>query len=66
MVQGHTVSLSESDTAFTLTCSILHPLIESVNSSTGTKDFDNGGSAHGEATEAVTHDSDSWEPSGML
>jgi endonuclease I len=39
----------------------LRPCDISVNSARGTKDFDNGGSPHSEATECNT-DSDSWEP----
>lgn len=39
----------------------LKPCDRSVNSSRGTKDFDNGGNQHGEATECF-NDSDSWEP----
>jgi hypothetical protein len=39
----------------------LKPCDRSVNSSRGTKDFDNGGSQHAEATECF-NDSDSWEP----
>ncbi len=38
----------------------LRPCDPSVNSARGTKDFDNGGSPHSEATECNT-DSDSWE-----
>ncbi|MEE4197680.1 MAG: endonuclease [Bacteroidales bacterium] len=39
----------------------LRPSDISVNSARGTKDFDNGGEPHHEATECNT-DSDSWEP----
>ncbi len=39
----------------------LKPCDRSVNSSRGTKDFDNGGNQHEEATECF-NDSDSWEP----
>ncbi|MFO7829493.1 MAG: endonuclease [Bacteroidales bacterium] len=39
----------------------LRPCDISVNSSRGTKDFDNGGEQHHEATECYT-DADSWEP----
>lgn len=39
----------------------LRPCDISVNSARGTKDFDNGGTPHSEATECNT-DSDSWEP----
>jgi endonuclease I len=39
----------------------LRPTDASVNSSRGNLDFDNGGSAHSEATEC-RFDSDSWEP----
>lgn len=39
----------------------LRPCDITVNSARGTKDFDNGGSPHSEATECNT-DSDSWEP----
>lgn len=39
----------------------LRPADISVNSARGTKDFDNGGSPHAEATECNT-DADSWEP----
>ena len=51
---------NESDTAYT-DLHHLRPTDESVNSSRGTKDFDNGGSAHSEATDC-NYDSDSWEP----
>ena len=51
---------NESDTAYTDVHHI-RPTDESVNSSRGTKDFDNGGSAHSEATDC-NYDSDSWEP----
>ena len=51
---------NESDTAYT-DLHHLRPADESVNSSRGTKDFDNGGSAHSEATDC-NYDSDSWEP----
>ena len=51
---------NESDTAYTDVHHI-RPADESVNSSRGTKDFDNGGSAHSEATDC-NYDSDSWEP----
>ena len=51
---------SESDTAYT-DIHHLKPCDESVNSSRGNKDFDDGGSAHSEATEC-NYDSDSWEP----
>ncbi|MGC9374575.1 MAG: endonuclease [Bacteroidales bacterium] len=39
----------------------LRPCDISVNSARGTKDFDNGGEQHPEATECYT-DADSWEP----
>jgi len=39
----------------------LRPCDISVNSARGTKDFDNGGEQHSEATECYT-DADSWEP----
>ena len=39
----------------------LRPTDASVNSSRGSKDFDNGGVQHSEATECYS-DSDSWEP----
>ena len=39
----------------------LRPCDISVNSARGTKDFDNGGTQHSEATECYT-DADSWEP----
>ena len=51
---------SESDTAYT-DCHHLRPADRSVNTSRSNKDFDNGGSAHSEATEC-NYDSDSWEP----
>lgn len=51
---------NESDTAYT-DLHHLRPTDESVNSSRGTKDFDDGGSAHSEATDC-NYDSDSWEP----
>ena len=51
---------SESDTAYT-DIHHLRPADESVNSSRGNKDFDNGGTAHSEATDCNS-DSDSWEP----
>ena len=39
----------------------LKPCDRSVNESRGTRDFDNGGNQHTEATECL-YDSDSWEP----
>lgn len=51
---------STSDTAYT-DCHHLRPADESVNSSRSNLDFDNGGSAHIEAT-SCNYDSDSWEP----
>ena len=51
---------NESDTAYT-DIHHLKPCDESVNSSRGNKDFDDGGSAHSEATDC-NYDSDSWEP----
>ena len=39
----------------------LKPSDRSVNSSRGTKDYDNGGNQHSEATECL-YDTDSWEP----
>lgn len=51
---------NESDTAYT-DIHHLRPADESVNSSRGNKDFDNGGTAHSEATDC-NYDSDSWEP----
>ena len=51
---------NQSDTAYT-DLHHLRPTDESVNSSRGTKDFDDGGSAHSEATDC-NYDSDSWEP----
>lgn len=51
---------NESDTAYT-DIHHLRPADESVNSSRGNKDFDNGGTAHSEATDCYS-DSDSWEP----
>ena len=51
---------NESDTAYT-DIHHLKPADESVNSSRGNLDFDNGGSAHSEATDC-NYDSDSWEP----
>ena len=39
----------------------LKPCDRSVNESRGTRDFDNGGDQHTEATECL-YDSDSWEP----
>ncbi|MAU25700.1 MAG: hypothetical protein CMC34_02955 [Flavobacteriaceae bacterium] len=39
----------------------LKPCDRSVNESRGTRDFDNGGNQHGEATECF-YDGDSWEP----
>ena len=51
---------SESDTAYT-DCHHLRPADESVNSSRSNLDFDDGGSAHIEATDC-NYDSDSWEP----
>ena len=51
---------NESDTAYT-DIHHLRPADESVNSSRGNKDFDDGGSAHSEATDC-NYDSDSWEP----
>jgi endonuclease I len=39
----------------------LRPCDNSVNTDRGTKDFDNGGTPHDEATEC-NYDSDSWEP----
>ena len=51
---------NESDTAYT-DLHHLKPADESVNSSRGNLDFDNGGSAHSEATDC-NYDSDSWEP----
>ena len=43
----------------------LKPCDRSVNSSRGTKDFDNGGSQHSEASDCLT-DSDSWEPADYI
>ena len=43
----------------------LKPCDRSVNSSRGTKDFDNGGSQHSEALDCLT-DSDSWEPADYI
>ena len=43
----------------------LKPCDRSVNASRGTKDFDNGGNQHSEATECFT-DSDSWEPNDSV
>ncbi|MBT5270479.1 MAG: T9SS type A sorting domain-containing protein [Candidatus Marinimicrobia bacterium] len=51
---------AESDTAYT-DCHHLRPADESVNSSRSNLDFDDGGSAHVEAT-GCNYDSDSWEP----
>ena len=51
---------NESDTAYT-DIHHLKPCDESVNSSRSNKDFDDGGSAHSEATDC-NYDSDSWEP----
>jgi endonuclease I len=51
---------SESDTAYT-DCHHLRPVDRSINSSRSNKDFDDGGSAHSEATDC-NYDSDSWEP----
>ncbi|MCP4411798.1 MAG: hypothetical protein GY808_04410, partial [Gammaproteobacteria bacterium] len=51
---------SESDTAYT-DVHHLRPCDASVNSSRSNKDFDNGGTAHSEATGCFS-DSDSWEP----
>lgn len=51
---------STSDTAYT-DVHHLRPTDRTVNSARGTKDFDNGGSPHSEATDCNT-DNDSWEP----
>ncbi len=51
---------NSSDTAYT-DVHHLRPADASVNSSRSNKDFDNGGSAQGEAPDTYT-DSDSWEP----
>lgn len=51
---------NESDTAYT-DVHHLRPCDASINSSRSNKDFDNGGTAHSEATGCFS-DSDSWEP----
>ena len=54
----------DSDNAYTDVHN-LKPCDRSVNSSRGTKDFDNGGSQHSEASDCLT-DSDSWEPADYI
>jgi endonuclease I/flagellar hook assembly protein FlgD len=51
---------SSSDTAYT-DCHHLRPVDRTVNSTRNNLDFDEGGSAHSEATDC-NYDSDSWEP----